>query len=78
VTESKNWRPGHWSENAIRLRMKRVCRYAAMDLAYLIGPHAGNIVVAELVARMKSDQSANELHRRGFKTIGDVARELRR
>jgi hypothetical protein len=70
--EAKNWRPSKWKENAIRLRINRIYREAQKQLSIMIGPHAGNIIMAEIFTNMKSDKSRDELHRRGFKTIGDL------
>jgi hypothetical protein len=72
MSESKNWRPSKWTEEAIRRRVKRVYRVAQVQLSLLIGPHAGNIIMAELIGNMQSDQSRDELHRRGFRVIGDL------
>jgi hypothetical protein len=70
VSESKNWSPGKWSEKAIRLLMRRVYRQALADLDYLVGTYAANLIYAEMMASMKSEQSRAELQRRGVATIG--------
>ena len=70
--EEKNWRPSRWTEIAIRRRLKRIYRQALCDMELLIGPHNARIIYAELMATMKSEQSKVELHRRGYKTLGDL------
>lgn len=72
MSETKNWRPSKWSENAIRLRVKRIYRHALTEMKFLIGPHDANLIYCELMGQMRAEQSRNELHRRGYRTIGDL------
>ena len=69
--ERKQWRPSRWSEQDVRLKLRRVYRQALKDMGELIGPHNARIIYAELVANMKAEQSRVELHRRGIALLGD-------
>ena len=69
--ESRNWRPSRWTQEAIRRRMRRAYKYALREMELMIGPHEARIVFAELVGRVKSEQSRIELQRRGVPLIGD-------
>jgi len=68
--ESKQWRPSRWTENATRLRMRRVYKWALRGMYDMIGPYRADIIYAELMANMKSEQSRVELLRRGVKLLG--------
>lgn len=72
MKESPQWKPSRWSENAIRLRVKRIYKEALKQMGYIIGPHDARLIYAELMNNMKQEQSRNELHRRGIRLIGDA------
>lgn len=70
MSESRNWRPGRWAEETIRRHVKRVYRTAERELAIIVGPHLGNILTAEFLAGMESEQTKVELRKLGIKTRG--------
>lgn len=71
--ESKQWAPGRWTQNGTRLRLKRVYKHALKDMELFVGPYRATLIFAELMARVKGEQSRVMLNQLGLKTIGDKA-----
>lgn len=72
MPESKRWAPSHWTDYKVHAYLKRVLGHARRDAEYIVGPHNGRLVAAQMFAEIAGDASRAMLNQRGVKTFGEL------
>jgi len=69
--ESDRWKPGEWTPEKKEEFTLHTLKYAVRGLCEFLGPYFGNIISAQLRAKLMGEMSKTMLAALGQKTIGE-------
>ena len=69
--EQTGWQPGLWTETKIKQTVKHIFNHAFKELALLVGPYQGNLLLAEMKGYLRAEKSKIELHKMNIRLRGD-------
>ncbi len=70
MPELRQWAPSRWSPAKIARFHAHVWKYTCYEIVIFVGPNAGNLLFAQIIAELESQESKQKLEAAGVATMG--------